>query len=280
MTLAYDWKGDIGEVWAEEWRRTDRTLAPVNEALVAGAARLTAGIDRPRILDLGCGAGATSLALADALGGAEIIGIDLSEALIAAACGRAGNRARLRFEVGDAACWSPAETGFDLIVSRHGVMFFVDPVAAFAHVRTLAHPGGRLLFSCFQGRRDNEWVRALRPVFEHFAPESLAAPEPPTGPFAFADPVRIDSILRAAGFKAPEIAPLDFEFIAGAGEDPVADAVGYFRRVGPFAAMLKSLDATVGAAATDMLADIAAAHRSEDRIVFGGAAWIVTSARP
>jgi len=280
MTLAYDWKGDVGDVWAEEWRRTDRTLAPVNQALVAEAAPLTAGIGRPRILDIGCGAGATSLALADALAGAEITGLDLSDSLIAVARSRAGDRARLGFEVGDASRWTPAEAGFDLIVSRHGVMFFDDPVAAFAHLRTVARPGASLLFSCFRDRGDNEWVRALRPVMERFAPAALIAPEPPAGPFAFADPARIESILGAAGFAAPRIAPLDFDFVAGEGKDPVADAVGYFRRVGPFAAMLKTLDDPARAAATDMLGEIAAAHRAGDRIVFGAAAWIVTSARP
>ena len=278
MTGAYDWRGDIGDVWAEEWRRTDRTLAPVNQALIAEI-KAKAGAT-PHILDIGCGAGATSLALADAHPGARITGLDLSEALIAVARLRAGNRARLRFEAGDAATWSPAEAGFDLIVSRHGVMFFDDPVGAFANLHALGRPGARLVFSCFRDRRDNEWVRAMRPVFERFAPEALAAPEPPAGPFAFADPARIESILREAGFAPPDIAPLDFDFTVGAGENPVADAVGYFRRVGPFAAMLRTLEQAAGEAATDLLAAIAADHESEGRVTFGAAAWIVASARP
>src|SRR3954468_22416663 len=95
MTVDYDWRGAVGDVWAEEWRRTDRTLAPVNDALVAEAAVLPRGLARPRLLDVGCGAGATSLALAAALGGAEITGIDLSEGLVVDARGRAGDRGRL-----------------------------------------------------------------------------------------------------------------------------------------------------------------------------------------
>src|SRR5262245_2217603 len=114
MTGAYDWRGDVGDVWAEEWRRTDRTLAPVNAALVAAVRAETDGLAGPRILDVGCGAGATSLALADALPGSAVTGLDLSESLIAVARQRAADREGLRFEAGDAASWSPAEAGFDL----------------------------------------------------------------------------------------------------------------------------------------------------------------------
>jgi len=276
MAIGYDWRGDIGDVWAEEWRRTDRSLAPVNRALVAEAA---AGV-ADRILDIGCGAGATSLALAEALGDAEITGVDLSEALVAVARERAANRPGVHFEVGDAATWSPAEAEYDLIVSRHGVMFFDDPVGAFTHIGSLARRGGRLVFSCFRARGENEWVRAMRPVVERFAPETLAAPDPPAGPFAFADPARIESILYEAGFAPPRIAPLDFDFTVGAGDNPVADAVGYFRRVGPMAAMLQTLDETVRPAAIDLLASIAAAHVRDGHVTFGAAAWIVTSHRP
>lgn len=278
MTGGYDWRGDIGDVWAEEWRRTDRTLAPVNDALVAAAA--ADGAAPGSILDIGCGAGATSLALAGAFGEAGITGVDLSAALIAVARERGGHEGRLRFEVGDAAAWSPAEAAFDLIVSRHGIMFFDDPVGAFSHLYALARPGGRLVFSCFRDRGANEWMGAMRPLFERFAPETLAAPEPAAGPFAFADPARIESILVDAGFAPPHIVPLDFEFTVGEGGDPIADAVGYFRRVGPVAAMLRTLDKPVRDEATDQLAAIAAQHESGGRITFGAAAWIVTSARP
>ena len=278
MTEAYEWRGRIGDVWAEEWRRTDRTLAPVNDALVATAAAEAERFDRPRILDVGCGAGATSLALAAARPGAAITGIDLSETLIAAARERAGEGAETpRFEVADAARWAPARAGFDLIVSRHGVMFFEQPVAAFAHLRTLAGPEARLVFSCFRDRAENQWVTALRPIFERFAPEVLAVPDPPVGPFALADPARIATILTGAGFAPPDIRPLDFDFLAGAGEDPLADAVSYFRRIGPFAALLRELDAGVAEAAVEALGEIAARHRAGDQILFRAAAWIVSA---
>jgi len=276
MNVTFDWQGRVGEVWAEEWRRTDRTLAPINDALLAQAAPgLPSGA---RILDLGCGAGTTSFALADACPGAAITGIDLSEALIAVARERGADRPNLAFEVGDASCWAPADgSAFDAIVSRHGVMFFDDPIAAFTHLRGIMGPDARLVFSCFRTRAENHWAEALRPIVERFAPQMLAGPPPPTGPFAFADPARIIEILSAAGFASPRIEPLDFDYVAGEGDDPVADAVALFRRIGPFAAMLREIDATSAAAAMSDLARVAATHLAGGRISFRAAAWIVST---
>jgi SAM-dependent methyltransferase len=275
MTDKSEWIGRVGEVWAEEWRRTDRALAPVNAELIA-AVPPGAG----SILDLGCGAGSTSLALAAARPAAAITGIDLSAALVAAACDRAGP-ASLRFEVADASAWRPAgEAGFDAIVSRHGVMFFDDPVAAFTHIRSLAAPGATLAFSCFRAREENDWTAALLPVLARFAPEALAAPPPPVGPFAFADSGRVRAILAAAGFATPAIARFDFDFVAGAGDDPIADAITFFRRIGPFAALLKTLDQEAATDALAQLRAIVAGHVHGGRVSFRAAAWLVTTHAP
>ncbi|HST36558.1 MAG TPA: methyltransferase domain-containing protein [Allosphingosinicella sp.] len=274
MTDTIEWQGRVGEAWAEEWRRTDRTLGPLNDALVARALPFAPR----RILDIGCGAGATSLALAGALPEATVTGLDLSDALIAAARERAGDRSGLRFETGDAASWRPASGAFDLLVSRHGVMFFDDAEGAFVHLHSLVAADGRLLFSCFRARGENGWIVALRPVLERFAPDTLGAPEPLVGPFAFADPARIQAVLGAAGFGPPRIEPLAFDFAAGAGEDPVADAVHYFARIGPIARLLTGLDEDARRQALEQIAGIAAAHRDGERVVFPAAAWIVACA--
>lgn len=272
MTDTIEWRGRVGDAWAEEWRRTDRTLGPLNDALIARARPL----EPANILDIGCGAGGTSLAFVDAFPAATITGVDLSDALIAAARARAGDRAGLSFESGDAALWRPSSGAFDLLVSRHGVMFFDDAEGAFAHLRSLAAPGAHLIFSCFRARGENEWFAALRPVVARFAPEMLSAPEAATGPFAFADPERIEQVLTRAGFAAPTIEPLDFDFVAGAGADSVGDAVHYFARVGPIARLLATLDEDAHAQALDQIGDIAKAHRDGDQIVFRAAAWIVS----
>jgi hypothetical protein len=157
-------------------------------------------------------------------------------------------------------------------------MFFDDPVAAFAHLRALAMPGAAFVFSCFRAREDNPWAAALLPILQRFAANAAAAPPPDKGPFAFADPGRIEAILAAAGFGPPAITPFDFTFVAGLGDDPVADALAYFRRIGPFAALLRDLDEAHRDEAETMLAEVADRHREGDEIRFRAAAWIVACA--
>jgi SAM-dependent methyltransferase len=232
MTDAFEWQGRVGEAWAEERLRTDRSLAPVQQALLETLLPLLP--PEPSVLDIGCGAGSTSLALADARPDARVTGLDLSDALIAAARERSAGRAE--FEVGDASAWTPADNRrFDALFSRHGIMFFDDPVAAFAHIRGLARPGAPFVFSCFRARDENDWAAELLPIMQFFAPEQASAPPSAQGPFAFADPDKIRMILERAGFVKPGIEPLDCDFVTGAGEEPVAETLAYFSRIGPFA---------------------------------------------
>lgn len=275
MTDALEWRGRVGDAWAEEWRRTDRSLAPVQQALLDTLLPLLA--PDSAALDIGCGAGATSLALAEARPDARVTGLDLSEALIDAARTRADGRAL--FEVGDASAWTPADGRlFDALMSRHGVMFFDDPVAAFAHLRSLAAPGAPFVFSCFRTRDENPWAAELVPVIQRFAPQQAAAPPPVQGPFAFADPQRVRAILAGAGFVSPRIVPVDCDFVTGEGDEPVAETLAYFRRIGPFAALLRELDPERREEAMAMVEQIAAAHRKGDRVLFPAAVWIVACA--
>lgn len=275
MTDTFEWRGRVGEAWAEEWQRTDRSLAPVQQVLLDTLLPLLPA--DAAILDIGCGAGGTSLALAEARPDARITGLDLSEALIEVARERA--RGKAAFEIGDASRWRPAAGTFDALVSRHGVMFFESPVVAFAHLCGLAAPGAPFVFSCFRAREENEWATSLAPILRRFAPEqALPPPAPAPGPFAFADPELIRAILEGAGFVEPRIVPLDCDYLAGEGADPVGDSVAYFRRIGPFAALLRELDPSSRDEALAMVAQIAEAHLDGDRVVFRAAVWIVSCA--
>lgn len=263
-----EWTGRVGDLWAEEWRRTDRTFGPIDDDLIeVAAARVTEGAE-PRILDIGCGAGTTSLSLAKRLPRASITGIDLSAALLDVARSRAADVPRCRFEQGDASCWS-GEVHFDLLVSRHGVMFFADPVAAFAHLRSLTRPGGGVIFSCFKSAAENVWASGLA----HLMPRSVSDPFAP-GPFAFADERHVVDILARAGWEDASARPLAFDYVAGGGEDPVADAIDYFRRIGPIARALRDFDETGRDRLLEGLDRLVRDHHAGDRVIFPAAAWI------
>lgn len=268
MTTNFDWEGRVGDVWAQEWRRTDRSfvnLSPrLNETILAAAP------DTGTAIDLGCGAGQTAIALAMARPGLSVIGIDLSAELIDVASGRGQGIANLAFRVGDTAALD--HLAADLFVSRHGVMFFSDPVAAFTAIRAAGARGARLVFSCFRDVALNPWAQVLE--------GSATAPDKPgyaPGPFGFADPDLTADILARAGWVDAAPVAVDYDYVAGEGSDAVADAVQFFSRIGPTAR-------TLGDAAPDRrcdlmarLANTLAAHETREEVRFRAAAWIWTA---
>jgi SAM-dependent methyltransferase len=265
MIAGTDWTGYVGDVWADEWRRTDRSFANLTDQLEA--AILAAAPPGPfRALDIGCGAGATSLALAIARPGAEVVGVDLSQSLVDVARNRLAGLSNCRVEQGDVLV-AAAAIRPDLLVSRHGVMFFADPVAAFTALRAAAAPGATLIFSCFGPRRVNRFATL---VDELVPPEPAAADEP--GPFAFADPERVADILTRAGWVPDAPRRVPFAYRAGAGDDPVADAVSFLSRIGPAAAALR--EASEPDALRLALASALAHYRTVDAVDLPALGWI------
>lgn len=271
MTDTFEWQGKVGDSWAAEWNRTDRSFGPLNEALVAKAANL--GDKSSRILDIGCGAGATSLGLAQAIPTAAIRGIDLSASLIERARERAANVPQCSFEIADASLWRDPDFAPDLLVSRHGVMFFDDPVAAFANLYAAAAPGAQLIFSCFRARAENDWAGKIASLFPTPLPDPGTAP----GPFAFADEARVSSILGKAGWSEATAEAFDFAYTAGGGPDPVSDAVDFLSHIGPAAPLIRSLTGKARIDFIARLAEVASAHLVGDTVSFGAATWIWTA---
>ncbi len=273
MTTAHDWTGRIGDVWAEEWRRTDRSftnLTPhLNAAILAAATPQTR-----KVIDIGSGAGATSLATAQALPNATVTGIDLSPTLIEIARHRAETQVNACFECADITVAAANHAPTDLYVSRHGVMFFADPIAAFATLAEAAAPDASLVFSCFAERAANRW-----------ATETVAAtggdPNAPAntapGPFAFADPKYVAEILATAGWNAAPPQRLNFAYRAGEGADPVADAVDYFRCIGPAASAIRDAVPEERERHIARLTDVCARHSDGDTVEFPAVAWIWTA---
>jgi SAM-dependent methyltransferase len=274
MTTGAEWQAAVGRNWANAWPLTDRSFAGLTQQLLDRIERLPGAA----ILDIGCGAGELSLAIARHRPRAEIFGIDISADLVAAATARAGERALVTFVEADAGQW--VEPGFapDLLVSRHGVMFFDRPEAAFAHLAAIATPAATLAFSCFRDRRLNPWISELAALL----PPEVAAPFDPLapGPFAFADPTRVEAILVASGWRDIAFEPLDFAYVAGLGDDPVADATAFFQQIGPAAAALRALKGSPAEASfVARLVSWLDENRSGDTVAFPAAAWFVSARR-
>ena len=271
MTLAYDWAGRVGDTWADEWRRTDLSFANLSPHL--NAAILDAAPESGIAADIGCGAGGTAIALASARPDLTVVGIDLSKNLVEAARARGGAYPNLRFEVGDA-----SELGgitADLLFSRHGVMFFDDPVAAFARLRKAVTANAHLVFSCFRDFTLNPWAIETGAAVTGVTPQK---PGTSPGPFAFADADHVRAILQASGWTG-QAQPVDYTYRAGEGEHAIDEALALFSRIGPAAAQLRELDEAAREAGRQRLRGVLAARLSNDVVDFPASAWI-WSCRP
>ena len=195
------WNAKAGEAWTKNQAIMDRLLSLPGRRLFEHAA-IKAG---ERVLDVGCGTGATVLAAADAVGpGGAVLGIDLSHAMLDLARGRAkkhGGTAELTFEIADAQIHRFAAGRHDLLLSRFGVMFFDDPTAAFTNLSTALRPGGRLCFVCWAPMAENPWFFIPRDAAIKFLGAPEAPPPRAPGPVAFGDTDYVTEILTGAGFE-------------------------------------------------------------------------------
>lgn len=269
MTTRTDWQAQVGRTWAENYHLTDRSFSGLTQRLLERIGDCSGRT----VLDVGCGAGELSLALARARPHARVVGVDVSADLIEAARARGDLLGNAGFVLADAANWHQPGFAPDLLVSRHGVMFFDDPVAAFTNLYDQAAPGAQLLFSCFRSALENPWASDLAQLLRLPPAADPCAP----GPFAFADPAHVERILEAAGWQAVACDPVDFAYVAGTGDDPVAAALDFFRRIGPAAATLRALEGEELAAAVARISDWLEEYRSGNLIAFGAAAWLVSA---
>lgn len=269
------WDGQMGQRWVADQERLDRFLAPFARAVLELAA------PRPgeAVLDVGCGCGATVLEAARRMDGSgAILGVDLSNAMLARAAERAealsGPKPEIRFQAADAQSASLGENRFDLAQSRFGVMFFADPRAAFRNIRHALKPNGRLAFACWRGTDENPWVKIpLRIAFQHVPPPPPPGPEEP-GPFSFADPDRVRRILDNAGFRDIALERFDTPLILGGTAD-LDEAIDFSLEMGPLALLLADVDPEVRARIRAALRGGLAPHHGPEGVKFTGATWLV-----
>ncbi|QSQ25968.1 methyltransferase domain-containing protein [Pyxidicoccus parkwayensis] len=267
------WNGHAGRAWVDAQELLDPMFKPFEELLVEA---VSAGSAR-RVLDVGCGTGATTLAVARRLGAeGGCTGIDISEPMLTVA------RARAERE-GSRACFIRAnaqdhafEAGsFDLIISRFGVMFFDDSVRAFANLRHAAKADAELRFIAWRSPSENPFMttaeRAAAPLLPNLPARRPNAP----GQFAFADPRRIQHILEESGWAGIDIQPIDVACTL-----PEKELVRYLTRLGPLGMILQEADDRTR---TQVIETVRAAfepyvHGADVR--YPAACWTVTARAP
>jgi SAM-dependent methyltransferase len=274
--IAY-WNEVSGAKWVRLGDQIDSMISPAGLRGL-GAAQISPG---ERVLDVGCGCGQTTLQIAERVeNNGSVLGVDISVPMLERARMRAreGDAPNVAFEAADAQTRTFESPLFDLIFSRFGVMFFGDPVQAFANLRSALLPDGRLTFVCWQEVPKNPWM--LVPVAAAAQHLELPPPAPPgsPGPFAFADSEHVRGILDSAGFGDIHCESLTGQ-LGLAGSASLAEAADFVIQMGPTGnAMREATDDTqarVRAAVLEALAP----HETERGVWLDYASWIFTAHR-
>jgi SAM-dependent methyltransferase len=267
------WNGPGGDIWVARQTHTDITLAPMSKALLSFA---DPHLDE-RVLDIGCGCGATTLDFARAVGpNGRVVALDISDSMLTEGARRAKTAGlnNIKWVQADAANADHDE--FDLLTSAFGLMFFGDPVSAFTHIRRAAKPGARMAFVCWQSLSDNPWMEVpMDAVRQHLPPRAQAAPNAP-GMFAFADPKYVTEVLTRAGWATPKIESLnvDLDIAAAGGLDA---AVDQSTQIGAVNSWLRGQPEKIISAAVASIYEALTPYVNDQSVNLPAGMWLVSS---
>jgi SAM-dependent methyltransferase len=267
------WNGVEGEAWAANQDRFDDAVRGYEARLLEAAAVSQSA----RVLDIGCGCGQSTRDAGRTASSGHALGVDLSIPMLERAreLARAEGLTNVTFEQADAQVHPFGSDAFDLAISRFGVMFFDDPVAAFANIGRSLGPGARIALLAWQPLECNEWLGELRTALAM----GRTLPAPPVGapgPFGLADPDAVRRILGEAGYRDVDVVGVSESFHAGADAE---DAYDFVSRIPLVRGMLQDLDDATARRALDRLRATLAAHDTPAGVHFGSCAWLVTAAR-
>jgi SAM-dependent methyltransferase len=263
------WNGEIGQRWADNQARTDTVLREIGDLLL-GFAGVRSG---ENVLDVGCGAGATTLASAPIAAPGRVVGVDISEPLLAIARKRVAEAGLSNIELvlADAASHSFSPERFDRVISRLGVMFFADPVAAFANIRTAMRPGAQLAFVCFRALAECPWFALPWQAARAQLPDLPVGDPDAPGPFAFGRAERVHGILEGAGFT--DIAVDAAEVTMRGGE--LGETTEFLLKFGPLARALTEASEDRRLAAAEAARAALAPHVGADGVSLPAGMWRV-----
>lgn len=267
-----EWRGRTGQEWARRGRALDLLLGPAADA---GLTALKPGPGM-HVLDLGCGSGASTRALAERVGETgAVTGIDVSSHLLKQARATLGDAPNIHLVEDDAETFAFAEAGFDALYSRFGSMFFTNPPAAFANLKRAMKPDAPAVFVAWRDPARNHWA-SVPMTFAADAP-TTAGPSTGPGPFAWASPDVFRPLLTRAGFS--DIREHEHVYSAEISEgddpDPVARGVRFMMRIGPLAARLRGAPDDAKREAEAFLAERLRRHVHDDAVRLHASAWII-----
>lgn len=264
------WNGLGGRGWVEAQELLDGMFQPFEELLVDIVSRGSGGL----VLDVGCGAGSTTIAVARLLGArGSCTGIDISEPMIAAARARAARESiPAGFICADAQVHPLEPDTFDTIISRFGVMFFADPVAAFRNLRRAAKDGAGLHAIAWRSPAENPFMTTAERAAAPLLPNLPGRHEDAPGQFAFANGQRVCSILETSGWTGVDLRPIDV-----ACSLPEAELVPYITQLGPVGRMLQEQDERARARVVELVRPAFDPYVHEAEVRFTAACWLVTA---
>ncbi|MBV9532653.1 MAG: methyltransferase domain-containing protein [Bradyrhizobium sp.] len=267
------WNGPGGQHWTERQPSQDILLAPISEILIARAGAKAGD----RVLDVGCGCGSTTIALANQVApNGFVLGIDISAPMLARARQLVPEGLPLEFVLADATVYPFDPQGFDVLVSRFGVMFFAEPALSFANLRRALRPAGGVAFVCWREPKHNPWIMTpLQAAYKHVPNLPQLGPEDP-GPFSFASEERVQRILADAGFSGVAIEPHDLALDLAIGRGLEAAVQGAME-IGPASRALEGHPPEVRGAARQAIRQALAPFARGQTVPLRASIWIVTA---
>ena len=271
-----DWAGEMGARWLANLERFEGMIAPIGEALLKQADYKHS----ERVLDIGCGGGGTTIAIAQAVApSGEVLGIDISPDLTTAATQRANDAgvSNIRFICADASTVQFDDKPFDRLFSRFGSMFFPEPHKAFANLHSLLRPSARIDLAVWGPPRDNLWMMEMMSIVRRYVDIPPAVPRTP-GPFAFEDLDYLNEILASGGFSNVNVSAYQgLQPIGGVNVTP-QDAVSFILSSMAVGRALDEQGADVRSAAEADLIELFQNHYEAGRgVMMQGKAWLASA---
>ncbi|XVU29080.1 class I SAM-dependent methyltransferase [Actinoplanes sp. CA-054009] len=262
MDQSARWNGSAGRGWADSQEVLEGLFRPLEKVLIEG-------LPRGEVLDVGCGTGATTAAIAR-IPGRRAVGVDISAPMIAAA--RRRETGGVSFIEADAQVYAFPPASFDAVVSRFGVMFFPDPMRAFANLRRACKPLAVVRLIVWRAIEENPFMstaeRAAGPLMPELPPRPAGGP----GQFGLADPALVRGVLAGGGWSDVALEPLDVELTM-----PESELNGYFTRLGPVGQVLPDVPEPRRSQIVETVRAAFDPFISGTNVRFTAACWLITA---